>query len=220
MAYPIRNNQVYNMVLLHPDKPHVDTQEGEFWTRKGDKSEMMEYHKDWCQEVRNRLSYVPEGEIIEWTLNLRRPLPSWSENKVVLVGDACHPMLPYVAQGAAQAIEDAGVLQCVLAKCSADVPLALAVYESVRKARGKAIQGSAAMTRVELHLPDGLAQQERDRKIREASQGTGNNPDLWADQTFQEFMWGTDVMKDTIVKWPEHQARAKWTLLHALTAVA
>ncbi|KAI4724815.1 putative monooxygenase [Aureobasidium sp. EXF-10728] len=189
MAYPVKNNQVYNMVLLHPEKPHVDHEEGESWTRQGDKQEMLDFYKDWCPEVRNLLSYVPEGEVKEWTLNSHKALPSWVENKVVLIGDACHPMLPYVAQGAAQAIEDAGVLQCVLAKSSTNVPLALQIYEEVRKARAEAVQSSAAATRKALHLPDGPEQQERDRKIKSASTGEGENPDLWSDQSFQEFMW-------------------------------
>lgn len=214
----VQNNTVYNMVLLHPEKPHVDHEEGESWTRKGDKKEMEEFYKDWCPEVRNLLSYVPEGEINEWTLNSHRPLPSWVENKIVLIGDSCHPMLPYVAQGAAQAMEDAAVLQCVLAKCSSNIPLALEVYEQVRKARAEAVQGSAATTRKALHLPDGPEQEERDRKIAGAGEG-GENPDLWADKQFQEFMWGTDVMKDTIVRWPEWKARAEGTHLHALAAV-
>lgn len=221
MAYPIKNNTVYNMVLLHPEKPHVDPHEGESWTRNGDKKEMMEFYKDWCPEVRNLLSYVPDGEVKEWTLNSHRPLPGWHENKVVLIGDACHPMLPYVAQGAAQAIEDAGVLQCVLSKSSTNIPLALEVYESVRKARGESIQGSASTNRRALHLPDGPEQQERDRKIKEASGGHNKeNPDLWADPSFQEFMWGVDVMKDTLTRWPEHKARAEGTHLHDIAAIA
>lgn len=93
-----------------------------------------------------------------------------------------------VAQGAAQAIEDGGVLQCVLAKSSTDIPLALGVFQSVRKARAEAVQGSAATTRKALHLPDGPEQRERDRKISEAGKGSSENPDLWADTTFQEFM--------------------------------
>lgn len=181
---------------------------------------MLSFYKDWCPEVRNLLSYVPDGDVMEWTLNSHRPLPSWVENKIVLMGDACHPMLPYVAQGAAQAIEDAGVLQCVLTKASDSIPLALGVYESVRKARAEAVQGSAATTRKALHLPDGPEQRERDRKIQEAGKGEGENPDLWADKSFQEFMWGTDVMRDTIVRWPEHKARAEGSHLHDLAAVA
>lgn len=129
-------------------------------------------------------------------------------------------MLPYVAQGAAQAIEDAGVLQCVLAKSSTDIPLALQVYQFVRKARGESIQASAGETKRALHLPDGALQEARDQKIRDASRGVAENPDLWADKTFQEYMWGTDVMRDTIIRWPEWKARAEGTHLFSLAAFA
>lgn len=219
MAYPIKNNTVYNMVLLHPTKEEVDHHEAESWTRKGDKKEMLTFYKDWCPQVRNLLSYVPEGEVMEWTLNSHNPLPSWHENKVVLIGDACHPMLPYVAQGAAQAQEDAAVLACCLAKSSTNINLAVQVYEQVRKARGEAVQSSADATRRALHLHDGPEQEERDEKIRAASQGKGDNPDMWADPSFQQWIWGTDIMKDTLNKWPEWEARVKGTHLHDLSAV-
>lgn len=221
MAYPIKNNTVYNMVLLHPEHRQTDTPESESWNRKGDKKEMLEFYQGWCPEVKNLLTYVPDGEVMEWTLNTHNPLPSWHENKVVLMGDACHPMLPYVAQGAAQAIEDAGVLQCALAKSSTNITLALEVYESVRKARGEAVQSIANVTKKALHLPDGPEQRERDQKIKNALGGKGGeNPDLWADSTFQDFMWGVDVMRDTITRWPEHQARAEGTHWGDISRVA
>lgn len=69
--------------------------------------------------------------------------------------DACHSMLPYVTQGAAQAIEDASVLQCVLTKSYTNIPLALEVYELVRKTCGEAIQSSAGTFQKALRLPDG-----------------------------------------------------------------
>ena len=78
-AYPIKNNNVYNMVLIHPQKPNVEHTES--WTNKGDKKEMIEFYKGWNGVVRDLLSYVPEGDINEWTLNSHRPLPRWIENK-------------------------------------------------------------------------------------------------------------------------------------------
>ncbi|KAG9639121.1 FAD/NAD(P)-binding domain-containing protein, partial [Aureobasidium melanogenum] len=91
----------------------------------------------------------------------------------------------WMAQGAAQAIEDAGVLQVVLNKSSTDIGLAIKIYEQVRKARGEAVQASASEVRTALHLPDGPEQRERDYKIRFAGQDKGNNPDLWADKDMQ-----------------------------------
>jgi salicylate hydroxylase len=187
MAYPIRNNAVYNMVLLHPAKPFQENDEN--WTSKGDKKEMVDFYKDWNATVRELLSYAPDGEVMEWSLNLHRPLPSWVENKCVLVGDACHAMLPYVAQGAAQAIEDAAVLTCALS-LTVDVDLALQVYELVRKDRGELIQSSALETRRVLHLPDGPAQRERDEAFAASSKADARNPDLWVDRSWQDFMWG------------------------------
>ncbi|OJJ31295.1 hypothetical protein ASPWEDRAFT_31950 [Aspergillus wentii DTO 134E9] len=210
MGYPIKKHTVYNMVLLHPEKPGGRIEES--WTTKSDKKEMMEFYAQWNDLVRDLLSYVPDGEVVEWTLNSHSPLPSWFENKCVLMGDACHPMLPYVAQGAAQAIEDAGVLTCALSLTD-DVKTALAVYERVRKDRAERIQNSASVTRKALHLPDGEQQRKRDAAFK----GTGKNPDLWADREFQDFMWGeliqtvginidadligTDVMKQTVENW-------------------
>jgi 2-polyprenyl-6-methoxyphenol hydroxylase-like FAD-dependent oxidoreductase len=84
------------MVLLHPAREGIDVHEAESWNRKGDKKEMMDFYKAWCPQVRNLVSYVPDGEVMEWTLHSHKPLPAWAEGKVVLMGDACHPMLPYV----------------------------------------------------------------------------------------------------------------------------
>ncbi|RAL06561.1 FAD/NAD(P)-binding domain-containing protein [Aspergillus homomorphus CBS 101889] len=183
MAYPIKNNTVYNMVLLNPQKPGASNEES--WTSKGDKQEMVSFYSKWNDLVRSLLSYVPD--------------------------DACHPMLPYVAQGAAQAIEDAGVLTRALSMTDS-VPSALAVYELVRKERAERIQKSAAVTRKALHLPDGEQQIKRDGAIR----GFGKNPDLWADPSWQDFMWGTDVMKDTIGNWEDLVAKSHEYHPHAV----
>ncbi|PYH87412.1 FAD/NAD(P)-binding domain-containing protein [Aspergillus ellipticus CBS 707.79] len=212
MAYPIKNNTVYNMVLVHPQEGVANE---ESWTRKGDKKQMKEFYSEWNDLIRSLLSYAPDGEIMEWTLNSHFPLPTWIENRVVLMGDACHPMLPYVAQGAAQAIEDAGVLACVLS-LTEDIDSALAVYERVRKERAEKIQKSAAVTRKALHLPDGEEQRKRDEAIR----GPGKNPDLWADHDWQDFMWGTDVMKETVDNFEDLVARSHGYHPHALNAVA
>ncbi|KAJ5651079.1 uncharacterized protein N7484_004802 [Penicillium longicatenatum] len=213
MAYPIKNNTVYNMVLLHPQKKDAPNEES--WTNKGDKQEMLSFYHDWNDLVRSLLTYVPDGEVMEWTLNSHLPLPSWIENKCVLMGDACHPMLPYVAQGAAQAIEDAGVLTCALS-LTESVPTALSVYEAVRKERAERIQNSASETRKALHLPDGEEQRKRDEAIR----GPGKNPDLWADHSWQDFMWGTDVMKETVDNWSDLVARCHGYHLHSVGAVS
>lgn len=126
-------------------------------------------------------------------------------------------MLPYVAQGAANAIEDAGALVAAFTRTS-DVEEALEVYQEVRKKRGETIQQSAAQTRKSLHLVDGPEQQKRDDAIRAAACGKGHNPDLWADTEFQSFMWGVDVMKDIVEKWDELLSKAKGHHVHGVSA--
>lgn len=116
--------------------------------------------------------------------------------------------LPYVAQGAAQAIEDAGVLSLLLGRTS-EIPIVFRLYTAIRKRRAELIQQSAVTTRQNLHLPDGKEQVKRDLQFgratcldTKAEDGvetrtiTGDeesNPDMWADKAWQAFMYGVDV---------------------------
>ena len=77
----------------------------------------------------------------KWAILEREPLPRWSDGRVVLLGDACHPMTPYMAQGAATAIEDAAVLaRCIEAFGGDDLEGAFRCYEATRKPRTSKIQ--------------------------------------------------------------------------------
>lgn len=131
-AYPIASHQIFNMSSAHPDRRFV---EADTWTASGSKTEMLETFHDFCPRVQKLLNLVPEGEVLEWKLRVHNPLSHWVDNNIALVGDACHPTLPHLAQGAAQAIEDAAVLGVVLSKLKRkeDVNNALLVYQ-VRKA--------------------------------------------------------------------------------------
>lgn len=82
------------MVLLHPSRGDVE----ESWTSTGPRKHMDEFYSGWSPTVRKLLSLVDEEEIPEWTLKIHKPLASWVEGNVALMGDACHPTLPYVAQ--------------------------------------------------------------------------------------------------------------------------
>jgi 2-polyprenyl-6-methoxyphenol hydroxylase-like FAD-dependent oxidoreductase len=113
MAYPIRAHQLYNMVLIHPSRPDVV----ESWTSTGPRKHLDEFYANWSPTLRKLLALVDDQEIPEWNLRIHKPLATWVEGNVALMGDACHPTLPYVAQGAAQAVEDAGVLAVVLSMC-------------------------------------------------------------------------------------------------------
>ncbi|KAK2604001.1 hypothetical protein QQS21_003837 [Conoideocrella luteorostrata] len=201
MAYPLKNNSLYNIVLLHPAKqshPVAGAGAKDSWTSKGDRREMLDFYSGWSPAIREWIEHADE-DILEWSLYLYPKIPKWVQGSVALIGDACHPMLPYVAQGAANAIEDAVVLATALT-CTPDVQLALNLYEKIRKDRGEKIAASATVTAKVLHLPDGPEQIARDAAIRIAHKGS-EHPDKWGNAHWQDFMWGVDVMKDTIDSW-------------------
>jgi salicylate hydroxylase len=94
----------------------------------------------------------------------------WSIGRVTLLGDACHAMLPFMAQGAAQAIEDGATLAASLSKAGGrDVSKALRLYESLRLPRASRIQSASKENKTRFHLPDGPQQQERDAQMLRGS---------------------------------------------------
>ena len=203
MAYPLKGNKVYNMVLIHPSKATIDTEE-DVWRTTGKRKDMMTFYGSWSPLIRKWLRCAGEEDeeaIPEWTLNLYPPLPTWIQGGIALIGDACHPMLPYVAQGAANGIEDAAVIATAL-NCTSSVPIALRVYETVRKERAEKIAASASETSRSLHLPDGPEQEKRDIMITAAGckeePGVVDTADKWRDQQWQNYMWGVDVMRETV----------------------
>ncbi|KIW62487.1 hypothetical protein PV04_10660 [Phialophora macrospora] len=192
-GYPIRHGAVYNMVMCHPDTGFSE----ESWTASASKQEILDHFGSWdATRLGKLLDFVPSTNVMKWRLCEHDPLPTWVMGTTVLLGDACHPMLPYVAQGAAQAVEDAGVLCLALNSVShpEDIACALKAYELSRRARAEAVAGTAGATRNALHLHDGPEQQARDEKFRSVAAG-GENPDLLGDAKAQSVLWGHDPEK-------------------------
>ncbi|OOF94635.1 hypothetical protein ASPCADRAFT_208298 [Aspergillus carbonarius ITEM 5010] len=198
IAYPVSNNTIYNLSTTQPDINFAAATNATYTTR-GDKSVMLGVFADFCPMVQRMLGYVPEGEVCEWKLRVHEPIPTWVHESVALVGDACHPTLPHLAQGAAQAIEDGGVIGAVLSKLPdtspASINKALKVYEKVRKDRAYALVELAAASGRALHLGDGAAKEERDRQFAALRQGKGPVPDKWADADVQREIYGVDTTK-------------------------
>ena len=140
----------------------------EGWTDRGDVADVLARYEGWHPTVRGLIGAFPETFI--WALHDRLPLPRWSDGRVTLLGDACHPMLPMMAQGAAQSIEDGAALAALLAAIPGDVPAALRRYEAMRKPRATRLQEMSAANRTRFHLGDGPEQQKRD----EAMAGSGD----------------------------------------------
>ena len=133
---------------------------GESWTDKGSVADVLARYEGWHAIVRGLIAAFPETFV--WALHDREPLPRWTTDRIALLGDACHPMLPMMAQGAAQAIEDGAALASVLKAMPDDVSRALERYEAVRKPRATRLQELSAVNRTRYHMPDGPEQQKRD----------------------------------------------------------
>ncbi|EME39718.1 monooxygenase-like protein [Dothistroma septosporum NZE10] len=197
IAYPVSSKQIYNLSTVQPDVNFAAGPSATYTTR-GSKPQMTEVFSDFCPKVRRMLDLVPDGEVCEWKLRVHEPLPTWVHGQTALVGDACHPTLPHLAQGAAQAIEDGAVLSVVLSKLPSsspeDITKALKVYEEVRRDRAYQLVELAAASGRALHLGDGKAKEERDQQFAALKEGKGPVPDKWADADVQKIIYGTDVM--------------------------
>lgn len=111
----------------------------ESWSAKGDLGELRAAFEGFHPTVGAVLAACPQ--VSKWAIYERDPLPSWTRGRVVLLGDACHPMTPYMAQGAATSMEDAVVLaRCIEGAAPDDVPSAFARYEKARKPRTSRMQ--------------------------------------------------------------------------------
>jgi 2-polyprenyl-6-methoxyphenol hydroxylase-like FAD-dependent oxidoreductase len=145
VVYPVTaaRDEIY-FVTSQPER--ADWITAESWSAKGDVGELRTAFADFHPDVRAVLAAAPD--VHKWGIFERDPLPTWRRGRVVLLGDACHPMTPYMASGAAMALEDA----VVLARCCdelADVSLerAFDTYAASRKPRASRVQaGSSANT--------------------------------------------------------------------------
>ena len=136
---------------------------GESWNDRADVGEALSRYSGWNSQIHEILQ--ASERIFKWALFDRAPLPKWTKGRLILLGDACHPMLPYMAQGAAQAIEDGATLARCLAEESLDTEGTLERYETIRIPRTSRVQAMARRNATVFHLYDGPEQQERDSKM-------------------------------------------------------
>ena len=136
----------------------------EKWLTEVELGEAVDAFKGWHPAVTEMVGAVEHK--VRWGLFAVHPLLRWCRGRVVLLGDAAHAMLPHQGQGANTAIEDAITLADLLAGASAgELKTAVARYQTLRRARTRKIQRSSWATNDLLHLPDGPALAERDRRL-------------------------------------------------------
>jgi salicylate hydroxylase len=134
--YPLRRGELFNLVaVFHSNKYD------EGWNTFGDTAELTERFAQACPQVRELLGKIETWKM--WVLCDREPVKNWTDRRVTLLGDAAHPMLQYLAQGAGQAIEDAVVLREALRLTHGDVPQAFQKYQQARYLRTGRVQLTA-----------------------------------------------------------------------------
>ncbi|EED77516.1 predicted protein, partial [Postia placenta Mad-698-R] len=196
-----------------------------------DANKMRAEFADFEPRVRKLLSFV--DSTLKWRLMDRLPLAAWTHasRRVTLLGDACHPMLPYRAQGAAMALEDAALLGRLLAHLSAraQLPTLLRAYGALRGPRTAATQAAARANQGVFHMADGPAQAARDAEMRRAMEavlraharaagdrdggagggegddddGMAGNPNQWADRAKTDAQFGYDAEAEAETWWRE-----------------
>ena len=137
-----------------------DTWNREDWTDRATIARALAAFAGWHPQI-GRIIAAAETCFI-WALFDRDPLPLWSIGRTTLLGDACHPMYPFMGQGAAQAIEDGATIAACLAGGSSDPAGALQRYERLRIPRVSRLQAMSRDNKTRFHMPDGPAQQARD----------------------------------------------------------
>jgi salicylate hydroxylase len=138
LAFPVRAGKLINYVGFVP----TDEEMKESWSAPGDPDVLRQAFAGWDPRIDQLLKEVQVT--FRWALYDREPLPVWTKQRLSLLGDAAHPMLPHLGQGANQSIEDGMALATILARADlTTAPLALLAYERLRRERVAQVQRGA-----------------------------------------------------------------------------
>jgi salicylate hydroxylase len=138
LSFPVRAGEIINYVGFVP----ADEEMKESWSAPGDPDVLRREFAGWDPRIESLLRQVQST--FRWALYDREPLPSWTKGRLTLLGDAAHPMLPHLGQGANQSIEDGMALATILACADRKTaPAALLAYERLRRERVAQVQRGA-----------------------------------------------------------------------------
>ena len=138
LAFPVRAGKLINFVGFVP----ADEEMKESWSAPGDPDVLREEFAGWDPRIGSLLQHVQAT--FRWALYDREPLPTWTKGRLTLLGDAAHPMLPHLGQGANQSIEDGMAFATILARADrGTAPSALLAYERLRRERVAQVQRGA-----------------------------------------------------------------------------
>ena len=161
--YPISAGRLINIVAMAP----AGDWRSESWTADGEISDLAREFERWDERVHQLI--VSATQTKRWALFDRAPLEQWTAGRVALLGDAAHAMLPFLAQGAAQGVEDAVTLADCLKSAESDtVGTALKRYEELRRPRANHVLLMSRGREIQNNFPDGPEQQRRDEAFAAA----------------------------------------------------
>ncbi len=165
VTYPLRRGELFNLVaVFHSNKYD------EGWNSFGDTAELAERFKDAHPTVRALLGKIETWKM--WVLCDREPVKNWTQGRVTLLGDAAHPMLQYLAQGAGQAIEDAVVLGEAIHHTGGDWPRAMQMYNDERYLRTSRVQLTARFYG-DIYHASGVMRELRNQLFQSGTESAG-----------------------------------------------
>lgn len=195
VAYSLRAGAMYNIVLLGPDDLPADVAR-----QPASLDEMRKLFERWDPVLNRFLDQVKSVD--KWKLMHRPELSNWVNERgnFVFLGDACHPMLPYLAQGANSSLEDGAVLGYILSHMTehGDLPASLRLYERLRKTRGEAIVRETFAQRDDFHMLEGAEREARDKfmlsKMKDGRSVINEKfPSRWQCPVVQPWLYGYDA---------------------------
>jgi salicylate hydroxylase len=161
--YPISSGRFVNVVAITP----AGDWRSESWTENCEVAELMAEFAHWDSRVQRLIGSATQTT--RWAIFDRAPLERWTAGRVALMGDAAHAMLPFLAQGAAQCVEDGETLAACLAGAEPEgVAAALQRYEALRRPRANEVLLGSRGREISNHLPDGAEQQARDARLAQS----------------------------------------------------
>ena len=159
VIYGMRSGELINVVCHHDDEQY----EHESWITECDREEVLGRYRDWHPAMREL--FASSERWYKWALYDRDPMPKWTKGRTTLLGDAAHPMLPYLGQGACQTIEDGCVLASALDHTRDDPLGGLALYERSRRPRASQVVLLARARGADNHLVSPIAALRRNVQI-------------------------------------------------------
>ncbi|MFL6796183.1 MAG: FAD-dependent monooxygenase [Xanthobacteraceae bacterium] len=154
LNYPVRRGEIMNFVSMS----ERDDWQVESWSTAGTKEELRNDFRGWHPDVQLMIDQIETP--YKWAMMIREPMPAWSKGRVTLLGDACHPTLPFLGQGGVMSIEDSYVIAACLDKYFAEPDAAFARYEDIRKERTAMVVRKASENKTSAFAP-GLADKDR-----------------------------------------------------------